>query len=167
MKEKRPSISPNFNFLGQLLDFEKKISRKVHGEGPPALALASLGLEEPARPKRRISLDFKTCGRTAAAGDGALESACQFSPVAEVCEPSPDKEEASARPAAAADGFPFGPPGAVRRRGRPPPSHRGDSRRSWHEESNFEKTRSCHGWSEKEPAAPQRFSASLELICVS
>lgn len=25
MKEKRPTISPNFNFLGQLLDFEKKI----------------------------------------------------------------------------------------------------------------------------------------------
>lgn len=26
MKEKRPTISPNFNFLGQLLDFEKKIN---------------------------------------------------------------------------------------------------------------------------------------------
>ncbi|XP_056132454.1 dual specificity protein phosphatase 16 [Lampris incognitus] len=27
VKEKRPTISPNFNFLGQLLDFEKKIKR--------------------------------------------------------------------------------------------------------------------------------------------
>lgn len=30
MKEKRPTISPNFNFLGQLLDFEKKI-KSPHG----------------------------------------------------------------------------------------------------------------------------------------
>ncbi|XP_063164406.1 dual specificity protein phosphatase 16 [Candoia aspera] len=28
VKEKRPTISPNFNFLGQLLDFEKKIKRQ-------------------------------------------------------------------------------------------------------------------------------------------
>lgn len=28
MKEKRPTISPNFNFLGQLLDFEKKIKNQ-------------------------------------------------------------------------------------------------------------------------------------------
>uniref|UniRef100_A0A4W5L9Y8 protein-tyrosine-phosphatase n=1 Tax=Hucho hucho TaxID=62062 RepID=A0A4W5L9Y8_9TELE len=38
VKEKRPTISPNFNFLGQLLDFEKKI--KTPGSHPdPALAL--------------------------------------------------------------------------------------------------------------------------------
>lgn len=30
VKEKRPTISPNFNFLGQLLDFEKKI-KSPHG----------------------------------------------------------------------------------------------------------------------------------------
>ncbi|XP_072310036.1 dual specificity protein phosphatase 16 [Eucyclogobius newberryi] len=30
VKEKRPTISPNFNFLGQLLDFEKRI-KNVHG----------------------------------------------------------------------------------------------------------------------------------------
>lgn len=28
VKEKRPTISPNFNFLGQLLDFEKKIKKQ-------------------------------------------------------------------------------------------------------------------------------------------
>ncbi|NWQ75114.1 DUS16 phosphatase, partial [Columbina picui] len=32
VKEKRPTISPNFNFLGQLLDFEKKIKNQ---SGPP------------------------------------------------------------------------------------------------------------------------------------
>ncbi|KAL0196563.1 hypothetical protein M9458_010135, partial [Cirrhinus mrigala] len=32
VKEKRPTISPNFNFLGQLLDFEKKL--KSAGDAP-------------------------------------------------------------------------------------------------------------------------------------
>ncbi|KAM6895594.1 dual specificity protein phosphatase 16 [Xenentodon cancila] len=32
VKEKRPTISPNFNFLGQLLDFEKKIKSPVGTE---------------------------------------------------------------------------------------------------------------------------------------
>ena len=32
MKEKRPTISPNFNFLGQLLDFEKKIKSPREAE---------------------------------------------------------------------------------------------------------------------------------------
>ncbi|KAM4711739.1 dual specificity protein phosphatase 16 [Anableps anableps] len=44
VKEKRPTISPNFNFLGQLLDFEKNIKspdgtgsrRKPPGAEPPA-----------------------------------------------------------------------------------------------------------------------------------
>lgn len=34
MKEKRPTISPNFNFLGQLLDFEKKIKNQSGQVGP-------------------------------------------------------------------------------------------------------------------------------------
>lgn len=34
MKEKRPTISPNFNFLGQLLDFEKKIKKQTGQTGP-------------------------------------------------------------------------------------------------------------------------------------
>lgn len=39
MKEKRPTISPNFNFLGQLLDFEKKIKTpsEVVTKGKPVL----------------------------------------------------------------------------------------------------------------------------------
>lgn len=40
MKEKRPTISPNFNFLGQLLDFEKKIKSpsEVAAKGKPVQA---------------------------------------------------------------------------------------------------------------------------------
>uniref|UniRef100_A0A8C5WHQ5 Dual specificity phosphatase 16 n=2 Tax=Leptobrachium leishanense TaxID=445787 RepID=A0A8C5WHQ5_9ANUR len=38
VKEKRPTISPNFNFLGQLLDFEKKIKAKT-GQVAPACKL--------------------------------------------------------------------------------------------------------------------------------
>ncbi|XP_075066772.1 dual specificity protein phosphatase 16 [Mixophyes fleayi] len=34
VKEKRPTISPNFNFLGQLLDFEKKIKTQVGQMAP-------------------------------------------------------------------------------------------------------------------------------------
>uniref|UniRef100_A0ACB8EAT1 Dual specificity protein phosphatase 16 n=1 Tax=Sphaerodactylus townsendi TaxID=933632 RepID=A0ACB8EAT1_9SAUR len=34
VKEKRPTISPNFNFLGQLLDFEKKIKKQTGQTGP-------------------------------------------------------------------------------------------------------------------------------------
>ncbi|OCT58198.1 dual specificity protein phosphatase 16 [Xenopus laevis] len=35
VKEKRPTISPNFNFLGQLLDFEKKIKAHTGQTAPP------------------------------------------------------------------------------------------------------------------------------------
>lgn len=44
VKEKRPTISPNFNFLGQLLDFEKKIKT-------PSSAPLQAGAEGPARPE--------------------------------------------------------------------------------------------------------------------
>ncbi|XP_026182867.1 dual specificity protein phosphatase 16 [Mastacembelus armatus] len=43
VKEKRPTISPNFNFLGQLLDFEKKI-KSPHGT---ETKLRSLHHQEP------------------------------------------------------------------------------------------------------------------------
>lgn len=45
VKEKRPTISPNFNFLGQLLDFEKKI------KSTPSASLHP-GTEAPARPEK-------------------------------------------------------------------------------------------------------------------
>lgn len=45
MKEKRPTISPNFNFLGQLLDFEKKIKSPTDGVAKPA-ASSSCPCEE-------------------------------------------------------------------------------------------------------------------------
>lgn len=56
VKEKRPTISPNFNFLGQLLDFEKKIKSavvpdsKLKAEGPGVSEEASGYLEAPGGP---------------------------------------------------------------------------------------------------------------------
>ncbi|XP_062338570.1 dual specificity protein phosphatase 16 [Osmerus eperlanus] len=46
VKEKRPTISPNFNFLGQLLDFEKKIKSPQE----PEAKLKVLQSEEAAEP---------------------------------------------------------------------------------------------------------------------
>lgn len=92
VKEKRPTISPNFNFLGQLLDFEKNIKspdgtdsglkppsakRPADGKGagpcvladsPEQLAEALSGVrltdgsEDGARLKRSFSLDIKSFG---------------------------------------------------------------------------------------------------------
>ncbi|XP_029455663.1 dual specificity protein phosphatase 16 [Rhinatrema bivittatum] len=45
VKEKRPTISPNFNFLGQLLDFEKKIKTQA-GQAVPISKLKLLHLEK-------------------------------------------------------------------------------------------------------------------------
>ncbi|KAH0616371.1 hypothetical protein JD844_027413 [Phrynosoma platyrhinos] len=46
VKEKRPTISPNFNFLGQLLDFEKKIKNQSGPTGPLSSKLKLLHLEK-------------------------------------------------------------------------------------------------------------------------
>ncbi|XP_045866896.1 dual specificity protein phosphatase 16 [Meles meles] len=46
VKEKRPTISPNFNFLGQLLDYEKKIKNQTGASGPKS-KLKLLHLEKP------------------------------------------------------------------------------------------------------------------------
>ncbi|XP_004468324.2 dual specificity protein phosphatase 16 isoform X1 [Dasypus novemcinctus] len=46
VKEKRPTISPNFNFLGQLLDYEKKIKNQTGTLGPKS-KLKLLHLEKP------------------------------------------------------------------------------------------------------------------------
>ncbi|KAM3833512.1 dual specificity protein phosphatase 16 isoform 2-T3 [Vipera latastei] len=45
VKEKRPTVSPNFNFLGQLLDFEKKIKSQAGGGGGLVSKLKLLHLE--------------------------------------------------------------------------------------------------------------------------
>ncbi|XP_060695816.1 dual specificity protein phosphatase 16 isoform X1 [Hemiscyllium ocellatum] len=46
VKEKRPTISPNFNFLGQLLDFEKKLKTQT-GQTGTITKLKFLQLERP------------------------------------------------------------------------------------------------------------------------
>ncbi|KAF2979776.1 hypothetical protein EK904_012800 [Melospiza melodia maxima] len=46
VKEKRPTISPNFNFLGQLLDFEKKLKNQSGQPGPISTKLKLLHLEK-------------------------------------------------------------------------------------------------------------------------
>ncbi|KAM4820424.1 dual specificity protein phosphatase 16 [Thomomys bottae] len=53
VKEKRPTISPNFNFLGQLLDYEKKI--KVQPAGGPKSKLKLLPPERPLGPMAATS----------------------------------------------------------------------------------------------------------------
>lgn len=155
MKDKRPTISPNFNFLGQLLDFEKNLkssasdrSKALSCAPPPQLeeaepascleapggpgsaqaeelapVLGGLqltdGPEDGARLKRSFSLDIKSYGEP---GGGSAHrgpgeefyketscKACQFSPVEEVSEQSPDKEEA-ASPDGAAAPTPGAPP---------------------------------------------------------
>ncbi|CAN2391259.1 MAP kinase tyrosine/serine/threonine phosphatase activity [Pristimantis euphronides] len=168
VKEKRPTISPNFNFLGQLLDFEKEIKTQSghttlacklqlqleHGglmsEVPPQPAgppLAHPTSSEPARPqeeeavpllqglnglhvsqrekleesnkmKRSFSLDIKSVSycstastpprastsedhtefyKTSSGLEGGGSKMCQFSPVEEVSEASPDHEQAAVR----------------------------------------------------------------------
>ncbi|XP_058938614.1 dual specificity protein phosphatase 16 [Kogia breviceps] len=49
VKEKRPTISPNFNFLGQLLDYEKRIKSQTGAAGPKS-KLKLLHLEKPSEP---------------------------------------------------------------------------------------------------------------------
>lgn len=266
VKEKRPTISPNFNFLGQLLDFEKNLKSVcdpqraaepkpgvsdllepltlpcvlsgVSEERLLARALCGLtlgeDLKENTRPKRSFSLDIQSYGEPAASVRAFPISAdkpgCQFSPVQEVSEQSPDQERAedssarpwgtpalqrsgsvdeSPRPVGALKGWhsdmllgpvsggwllppdlypgPGGSPygcavglEAVRRRGRQRSGDTGDSRRSWHEESSFEKQlkrRSCQmefgdggtdSRSRDDTAAGQTsFSGSMEIIEVS
>ncbi|XP_003906064.1 dual specificity protein phosphatase 16 [Papio anubis] len=54
VKEKRPTISPNFNFLGQLLDYEKKIKNQTGASGPKS-KLKLLHLEKPNDPVPAVS----------------------------------------------------------------------------------------------------------------
>lgn len=241
VKEKRPTISPNFNFLGQLLDFEKKLksasAAPLKPRPPPdepepltmpcvlagvpeehllARALCSLQLgeepEENVRPKRSFSLDIKSYGEPGAFPVG---EPYQFSPVQEVSEQSPAEDNnKTLQRSGSVDGSPaktakalkgwhsdivLGPvtgswflssestrfygcaPGleAVRRRGRQRSGDGGDSRRSWHEESSFEKQlkhRSCQmdGMTDSRSreemtkrSSQSSFSGSMEIIEVS
>ncbi|XP_016367582.1 dual specificity protein phosphatase 16-like [Sinocyclocheilus rhinocerous] len=247
VKEKRPTISPNFNFLGQLLDFEKKLkstSAAPLKPRPPAdeqkpepltmpcvlagvpeehlLARALCGLqlgEEPqenVRPKRSFSLDIKSYGESGASLRAfPVGEPCQFSPVQEVSEQSPAEDNnKTLQRSGSMDGAPsktakalkgwhsdivLGPVTggwflssesarfygcaqgleAVRRRGRQRSGDGGDSRRSWHEESSFEKQlkrRSCQidGMTDSRSreemgtrSSQSSFSGSLEIIEVS
>ncbi|XP_008060709.1 dual specificity protein phosphatase 16 [Carlito syrichta] len=54
VKEKRPTISPNFNFLGQLLDYEKTIKNQTGAFGPKS-KIKLLHLEKPSDPVPAVS----------------------------------------------------------------------------------------------------------------
>nr|XP_057923454.1 dual specificity protein phosphatase 16 [Doryrhamphus excisus] len=121
VKEKRPTISPNFNFLGQLLDFEKRIKsphatqRQPVPANPPLDRDVSRGalLEPLMLPPEERLLAQTLGGLQLAAEDGArlkrsfsldikahgepgvggaTAKARHFSPVEEVSEQSPDKD---------------------------------------------------------------------------
>ncbi|XP_004716270.1 dual specificity protein phosphatase 16 [Echinops telfairi] len=72
VKEKRPTISPNFNFLGQLLDYEMKIKKQTGASGPKSKL----------RPVPAVS-------------EGAQKSERSLSPP---CAPSATSEAAGQRP---------------------------------------------------------------------
>lgn len=89
VKEKRPTISPNFNFLGQLLDYEKKIKSQTGVPGPKS-KLKLLHLEKPSEPGP-------------AAAEGGLKSEV---PLGSSCAHSATSEASGQRP-----GPPSGVPG--------------------------------------------------------
>ncbi|TEA28847.1 hypothetical protein DBR06_SOUSAS4010060 [Sousa chinensis] len=94
VKEKRPTISPNFNFLGQLLDYEKRIKSQTGAAGPKS-KLKLLHLEKPSEPVPVAAAPEPYKPSSALEGAG---KPCQFSPVREVSEQtpeaSPEREEA-------------------------------------------------------------------------
>lgn len=79
MKAKRPSISPNFNFLGQLLEFEKQLRRdQVLGPCPavsPERPPASLCPKRVYQPESSLTLSLPRCRSLAAASDLSPTSA--------------------------------------------------------------------------------------------
>ncbi|KAL4700950.1 dual specificity protein phosphatase 16 [Rhinopithecus roxellana] len=81
VKEKRPTISPNFNFLGQLLDYEKKIKNQTGASGPKS-KLKLLHLEKPNEPVPAVS-------------EGGQKSEMPLSPP---CADSATSEAAGQRP---------------------------------------------------------------------
>nr|KAF6494623.1 dual specificity phosphatase 16 [Rousettus aegyptiacus] len=85
VKEKRPTISPNFNFLGQLLDYEKKIKNQTGASGPKS-KLKLLHLEKPNEPVPAVS-------------EGGQKSEMSLSPP---CANSATSEAAGQRPVHAA-----------------------------------------------------------------
>lgn len=95
VKEKRPTISPNFNFLGQLLDFEKKIKNQS-GQPGPISKLKLLHLEKSSEQAQVLE-----------AGHSSLStSQLCLSAASELLEPKPTDGGSAARghPAPPEDG---------------------------------------------------------------
>ncbi|EHB14320.1 Dual specificity protein phosphatase 16 [Heterocephalus glaber] len=99
VKEKRPTISPNFNFLGQLLDYEKKIKNQTGASGPKS-KLKLLHLEKSNDPvpaaseggqKSEMSLNPRCAkpGASEAAGQRPLHPASVPSTQPSLLEDSP------------------------------------------------------------------------------
>ncbi|VTJ60420.1 Hypothetical predicted protein [Marmota monax] len=99
VKEKRPTISPNFNFLGQLLDYEKKIKNQTGASGPKS-KLKLLHLEKPNEPvpavleggqksETSLSPPFADCATSEAAGQRPVHPASAPSLQPSLLEDSP------------------------------------------------------------------------------